>query len=363
MSDLLEDSVNAPSLGEYYSNAESEPELDMDALHILPLSIVPFYTSGLKRARMVKNIQLESVVELFNEIKSGSGQVKINQLHTVFDWDKVESDKDQSIIRNLGTMNSYDVYTLRISLRKLGIPVNEHEELKLSESKNKQLSKYMVDFTHPLLKQIYGSSDANIETLDQLMGMFKSPDQAKALENLGKLARSLKIKITDIPDFLEDYGDIFMSLAYFKECANRLIPNVLIFISDISEFKENNHLKSQKDLMNTCEYLDSCLTNIIDSLARRFESFEKHSQEMWHDINPDNFQYVKNMIASHHETLGGVLCGLTVKMARWQEKFGNGRGGPVQRSELVMSEMRAGIEMIEKIEKSAPDFSKHQTAC
>ena len=46
-------------------------------------------------------------------------------------------------------------------------------------------------------------------------------------------------------------------------------------------------------------------------------------------------------------------------MARWLEKFSDGRGGPVQRSEFVMSEMRAGIGLIEQIEKSAPDFSKY----
>lgn len=91
------------------------------------------------------------------------------------------------------------------------------------------------------------------------------------------------------------------------------------------------------------------------SLSGRFESFDKHSQDMWNDINPNSFHKVKDMIASHHATLGGVLCGLAVKMVRWQEKFGDDRGGPVKRSEFLMSEMRQGIE---KIEKSAPDFSQ-----
>ncbi|MBO44240.1 MAG: hypothetical protein CMM28_11010 [Rhodospirillaceae bacterium] len=358
MADVLENFGNTPSLGEYYSNAESEPALDMDALHTLPLSILPFQTSGLKRARMIKNIQLEGVVEIFNDIKSGSGQVNINQLSTVFDWSEDIDGKDQNIIRKLSNINSYDVYTLRISLRQLGIEVNETEKLKLSESKNKELSKYMVEFTRPLMLQIYGDSDSNIESLDQIIGMFKSPDQAKALENLRRLASSLKIKIAEIPNFIEDYGDIFMSLAYFKECADKILPNVNSFIREIQIFKENRHLSSQLDLMKTCEYLDNTLTYIATSLTERFESFEKHSQDMWNDINPDTFRKVKGMIASHHATLGGVLCGLAVKMGRWQEKFSDGRGGPVQRSEFVMSEMRAGIGLIEQIEKSAPDFSK-----
>ncbi len=53
-------------------------------------------------------------------------------------------------------------------------------------------------------------------------------------------------------------------------------------------------------------------------------------------------------------TLGGVLCGLSVKMSLWEEKFGGGRGGLVQRAEFIMSEMRQGIDTIAAIEQSAP---------
>jgi hypothetical protein len=41
-------------------------------------------------------------------------------------------------------------------------------------------------------------------------------------------------------------------------------------------------------------------------------------------------------------------------MSLWEEKFGGGRGGLVQRSEFIMSEMRHGIDTIAAIEKSAP---------
>jgi hypothetical protein len=117
LADILADASDPPPLEEYYSNAESVPELDMDALHTLPLKIVPFETSGLKRARMIKNVHLKSVVELFRDESSGSGQIEINQLHTIFDWEDDNENKDQAIIQKLGIMNSYDIYTLRISLR------------------------------------------------------------------------------------------------------------------------------------------------------------------------------------------------------------------------------------------------------
>jgi hypothetical protein len=350
-----------PSLEEYYSAADIEPELDIDTLHVLPLSIVPFHTTALRRARMVKNMALESVVELFKDDYTGSGQIKLTELDSIIEWSKDDDSMDRSIIKKLGEMNSYDIYTLRIYLRKLNIDVNESEVLKLSNEKSRESGKYMADFTRPLIRQVYGSTDADIENIDQLIGMFKSPDQEQALENLRKLARSLKMELQEIPNFLEDYGDIFLSLAYFRECVDRIIPNVSQFLEDIKEFRTNFQLKSDRNLIHTCDLLENTLTSITTSLAGRFESFDHHSQDMWTDINPQSFHKVKNMIASHHDTLGGVLCGLAVKMARWQEKFGDGRGGPVQRSDFVMSEMRQGIEVIQKIENSAPDFSQYQS--
>ncbi len=62
----------------------NKEELDQDALHILPLEILPVETPGLKRARLIKNVRLDSVVELFREADTGSGQVHPSKLAPVF---------------------------------------------------------------------------------------------------------------------------------------------------------------------------------------------------------------------------------------------------------------------------------------
>ena len=56
----------------------------------------------------------------------------------------------------LANLNSFDVYTLRVELRNVGVPVNDHTKLKLSKSKNEELTEYMRDFTRPLISQVCG---------------------------------------------------------------------------------------------------------------------------------------------------------------------------------------------------------------
>lgn len=92
------------------------------------------------------------------------------------------------------------------------------------------------------------------------------------------------------------------------------------------------------------------------SITGRFEIFDRHSEVLWENITAESFAKVKKMIESHHVTVGGVLCGLSVKMNSWQEQLGAG-GGLVRRADFVMSEMMQGIEKIVKIEQSAPKMT------
>ena len=97
-------------------------DFDRDSLHTLPLSMIPLQTFGLRRARMIKNARYESVVELFKDAATGSGQFYVDQLVTEF----ADIDEDDlGILRMLRELPSYDMYSLRIRLRELDIPVND----------------------------------------------------------------------------------------------------------------------------------------------------------------------------------------------------------------------------------------------
>ena len=132
-------------------------DFDRDSLHTLPLSMIPLQTLGLRRARMIKNARYESVVELFKDAATGSGQFYVDQLVTEFA--DMEED-DLGILRMLRELPSYDMYSLRIRLRELDIPVNDYDELRLSQHKTRDLDDYMKHFTRPLVMQVYGDDEA-----------------------------------------------------------------------------------------------------------------------------------------------------------------------------------------------------------
>ncbi|MDX2144388.1 MAG: hypothetical protein SFV19_13615 [Rhodospirillaceae bacterium] len=328
-----------------------------DAMHILPLSTMPVEHPFLKRALMVKSARLESVVELYKDVGgAGSGQKDIDGVCRDFFGGKF-THPDIILLNKLATLNSYDVYSLRILLRANDISVNDKDALKLSPAKTKELSGYMKSFTRPLLMQVYGS-EANIESFDDVVKLFRDPDIKKAREKLNIMAEKLGIEIVAIPKFLEDYADIFMSLSYYRECLDSIQPIIENFLSELKDLKKNFQLKNNAIFMNTAHQMENIFTNIVASIGGRFENFDRNTKDMWNNISAEKFRKVEAMITAYHTTIGGVLCAMTVKVDAWQKNFPRRNvGSPPKKAEFIMSDMRHGLEKMIAIEKAAPKLA------
>ena len=340
---------------------ESERDLsengdeDRDSLHVLPLHIIPFETPAVKRARLVKNARLQSMVEFFKDEKAGSGQMEIALVGAEFGWEPNTPNPDSIILRKLGQLPSFDVYSLRITLREHGIPVNDFAELRLSEGKSKELTSYMTAFTRPLIAEIYGGEDVSIQSFEDVLALFMDPDIEKARQQLKKMARKLEIKVEDIPRFMEDYGDIFLSLSYYRQTLDQITPIAKGFLESLEELRDNWQLKNDPGLMQACDVMEAAVKRHFSALNRRFLHFDHETKDMWSEITAQRFRRVERMIESYHINIGGVLCAMSLKMNAWASLFPNKKaGGLRRRAEFIMSEMRQGIETIQMIEESTP---------
>lgn len=322
----------------------------MDSLFVLPLEIIPFETPGLQRARLIKNNHLIGVIELFSDRETGSGQISIDNLPEHFHWKQGMAHPDLQILSKLGPLPSFDVYSLRRSMRELNVPIVEGSELQLTDEKNKELTAYMSSFTLPLIKQIYGGDDMEVSSFEDLVGLFKDPDVKKALEKLRVMADKLKIKLDQIPRFLEDYGDIFLSLSYYRNCLDQLQPLLDSFVDSMKEIKKNYQVRQDANLIEQIGKIEKLMTGLVEFLRRLFKDFDTQTQDLWENLSAERFEEVKKLISDYHTTIGGVLCGLTVKMNAWATRYPNPRtGSPMSKGEFLMTDIRQGIANIRAI--------------
>jgi hypothetical protein len=330
-------------------------EHDRDQLHILPLGDLPLATPRLRNARLIKNVRLETVIELFQDGQTGSGQIEVDAFAREAAWDMNDPPTDLVLLHRLEALPSFDVYSLRIQLRANGIPVNSQRALKLSAAKQRELTEYMAMFTRPLIAEIYGGADRAVHDFADLVGLFVAPDVKQARQKLSLLAERLEIEVRDVPRFLEDYGDIFLSLSYFRQCLDAITPTISDFLVTLDGLGANWQLRSDTNLMRTCRDMEAKMNGVLAAISGRFENFERSTANMWGDLSAARFRQVENLIKGYHTTIGGVLCALSVKMNAWQRLFPRpDAGGPVKRAEFLMSEMRQGMNRIRAIEDRAP---------
>lgn len=95
-------------------------------------------------------------------------------------------------MRKLTLLPSYDVYSLRTSLRDMGVDIENVDNLKLPDSKNKKLTSYVTSFTRPLINHIYGSDEMDIQNFGDVVSLFCDPDVKKLWVKSNKCQKSLK---------------------------------------------------------------------------------------------------------------------------------------------------------------------------
>ena len=321
-------------------------DFDRDSLHTIPLSMIPLETPGLKRALIIKNARYEGVVELFKAEGSGSGQVEVDQLSKVFNN---ITENDLNVLGKLAALPSYDVYSLRIALREQEIPVNDFAEFRLSDKKTRELDEYMRSFTRPLLLKVYGQDGASHELTD-VIDLFRQPDADLARKQLGTLADLLGVELWQFPAFLQDYGDTYLSVSYYRQCFDTVAPHVRNAMDSLEELIKHPQLRQDREFVQTCNRVSATISRAVDMIRKRFELFEKSTREAWRDISGDRFRALQDLILSNHAMLGGMLCGITVCLESWAEKFPNSDvGGAHRRAEYVRNELRFGVDHIRAI--------------
>jgi hypothetical protein len=310
--------------------AEPIRDIDRDSLYILPLAMIPMQTPALRRARMIKNVRLDSIIEMFEDAKSGSGQIEVEDLPQEFNWRDSTLQSDLLVLRKLSQLPSFQ-----------------------------ELTSYMMAFTRPLIVNIYGDADLTIQTFEDIVSLFRAPDVRKALDKLRMMAEKLEIKLEEIPKFLEDYGDIFLSLSYYRQCLDQIEPLVSGFLEWLEELRGSWPAKRDPNLLAACRMIQETMNATMLAITGRFESFDRSTKDLWEHVSADRFRKVETLIQSYHTTIGGILCALTVKMETWAKTFGHKKaGGPAKRAEFIMTGMRQGMEKIQNIENSAPALAQ-----
>lgn len=321
---------------------------DMDALDTFPLSIVPLSSLSLRSAKLIKNTRMETTVELHNDPITGSYQIFPEAIAETFKG----ADKDQELIVKLSLLNSYDVFSLRNSVKKLGLELQDPEVLTLSADMLSTLNKYTMHFTRPLLENIFGANNSkNTQDLQQLL---RDPDVSRVRENLMIMTRQTGIPLANIPKFIEDYNEVFLSLSYYRYSFESIAEPITRILLWLDELRHHRDIMATPQTLSSCKRTEEALKFLSTSLRERLGRLQYSFETFWKDINQQSFINLRQQIEDNHASMGAVLCGLVVKLRNWEKSFpDNSVGGPVTRAKFVVTELEPGLERLKTLENVA----------
>ncbi len=311
-----------------------------DAIDKLSLSSIPLSSNALKGAKLIKNARMETTVELHSDPLSGSLQVAPENIGDFMQT----SPRDQEIIKSLAGLHSFDVYSLRANLKKLGVEVEDAESLELSDDMKEGLSIYSMEFIQPLVEKIFGQGREDLHTAEGLQRIFRDPDMARAKENLKLMAEKTGIPLAEIPKFLEEYSDVFLSVAYYRYGFESVGPDVDRFLFWMHDLRSSRDAAASPKMAAQCKEVEETMRFLANSIRERLAQFQSGFETFWKDINRQSFQLMRTQIEENHASMGSVLCGMIVKMNMWKKTFpDNNVGGPSTRIKFVMTELEPGL--------------------
>ncbi len=324
---------------------------EQDALDKLSLAMIPLSSSTLRNARLIKNNRMETTVELHHDPMSGSLHIRPDDISDNF----TSNARDQAIIRALAALNSYDVYSLRTSLKQIGVEVEDDKKLDLSDEMKETLHHYMLAFTRPLVERIFGDeTHTPLKEDNDINRLLNDPDIARVRDNLKLMAQRTGIPVTEIPSFLTAYSDVFLSVAYYRHSFETLSDEIERFLVWIHELQQVRDVKTSGRTLSSCVKTEECIRQLTASVRERMSRFNKAFHTFWADINRESFQLLQQQIEKNHDGMGAVLCGLLVKIRTWSYEFpDNSIGSPLKRATFVMTEVEPGLDKLKQLENAA----------
>lgn len=327
---------------------------DIDSIDVFPLDVMPIKSPTLKKARLIKNARMETSLELYNDPISGSLQISPQKLGEMFTDDTQKYKDDHAIISQLSALGSFDVFSLRAVFKKLHLETIPEDALNLSDKMKGDLSSHSQKFILPLIERIYGIDRFSGASVKDVRDVFKNPDVDLVRENLKIMTQKTGIPLNELPNFLEEYNDVFLSVAYYDYSLESIHNTVDKFFSWLHQMRTQREIMASPKTMAVCESSEHILQFVNMSLHERLEKMQKNFNVFWNDINRVSFEKLQNEISDNHQSLGAVLCGLIVKMRAWEKEFPTANsGGPQQRSKFIISELEPGLEKLKKLEQEA----------
>ena len=122
------------------------------------------------------------------------------------------------------------------------------------------------------------------------------------------------------------------------------------FLDYMNKMEKTCQVRQDANLVDHIGKIEKPMTGVVTVLQRLFQDFGTPTQDLWGNLSAERFEKAKKLIPDYTPQFGVVLCGLTVKMNAWIDRYQNPRSAsPISKGEFLMTDIRQGVANIRAI--------------
>ncbi len=317
--------------------------IDQDAIHSLHATVLPIKSSHLKNAKLIKNVHLNTVVELESTETGAIESVPFDEISAHLHTDE-EADSDIAVLSEFSILPSFDCYTLGSDLARLNVTILKNLNFQLSNAKIRELSSFMGRVTVPLVKFLYGDESGKVKHSQSLAELVKDSDDEKVRNKLEGLASGLRVSLSKLPTYIEKFGEFYLSLAFFEGLFIENRPKLEQMLMWIDDAAEHPHTRNNPESQKAFSIAKGRVQYLKENLEQRFKYLNSITQVKWDRPNFTEFEEMQKAIGSQHIYLASGLCAVAVKVSEWERQFPNAGGVAEQCLEFVLVDLIPGLD-------------------
>lgn len=311
----------------------------IDSLQRLSLGALPLQGKALERSYLVKNARLEGMVELFHHDGGGRGFVTTRELPHHLDAEGC-SDADVELLDKVGALPSYDCYTLRHAFKRWGVVPRDPALLSPPRAAATAAhAYYMETYKQPLINFIYG---------EEGQPAHGAPDSYASNRDIrlrvDSLAQKLNLDVRDVPVFLDEYNDQFMSMAYFEMLLERMQEPVNQMLKSIAELKDTPAIAQRPPAVQAIGQIERVFKTLVAEIQRSFAAVKERAAKLWDNVTGPAYRSLREQVGRYQLQIGAALCAMAAKAKAWLEHFPHAESGsPDARMGFVMTDISPGL--------------------
>ena len=306
------------------SEASSLDELSLDRL--------PVVHPTLRKARIVKNGRLKSVIELYRDRSAGSGHYEVSDLPATLGVSSAHP--DILLLRWIALLPAFDVAGVRLLLRDVGVLADGDLPLPHDAA----IQRYI----EPVLRA-GGGEDGALLSRAELETALADPNGV-GREIMTRLMQRVGLRPDETVRFVRDAIDTYAAFGLYAHALEWQRKRIAQLLASIRSLAAETQARKDRALLTGLADIAATFPELLSSGERRVSAAEKVIATSWSKTLGAPLRAHQRQIREVQVLVGYVLAGLDAKLNAWQVAFPSETPGSVsRRANFLCHEMTQGL--------------------